>query len=232
MKKIAILSAVLFVSAGFFAGMVQDGFAATYKFVDKNGQVGFADDLQAVPEPYRATAVLIGGGGSEGERTSGSPAATGAQAPAQPGMNAQQAPPEAVPDQASPVQTQPLAQGSGLPFSIRLAISIGVVIATILISVFLGNVAGLHGHDRAIHVLRVSLSWLVVIYLVAAHAQDVMAIFKTVGKQVQSVSDQSAKRGEKAAKAIKAMDALREQAEKQAQEHDKAIKEAEQEAEK
>src|SRR3990170_8794848 len=117
MKKIAILSAVLFVSVGFFAGTVQDCFAATYKFVDKNGQVGFADDLQAVPEPYRATAVLIGGDANEGEGASGRSETPGTPAPAQPGMAAQQAPAAAVSDQAQgSVQTQPLAEGGGLPF--------------------------------------------------------------------------------------------------------------------
>ena len=116
----------------------------------------------------------------------------------------------------------------GLAFSIRLAISIAVVVAVIFVSVFLGRISAMHGHDRAIHILRVSLSWLVVVYLIAAHAKDVINIFKTAGSQVQSVSDAAARKGEKAAAFIKAMDAAVEETARQAEEHDKAVKEAEQ----
>jgi hypothetical protein len=199
---------------------VQAGFAATYKFIDKNGQVGFADDLQMVPEPYRATAVLISGEAKEGLADQGMPETPEAQAPA-PGSSV----PVLVQAPAHQAQPQP---EKGLPFSLRLAVSIAVVIATILLSVFLDKVGALHGQARTIHILRVSLTWLVVIYLVAAHAKDVWTIFKVAGHQVQSVSAESAKKGEKAAKAIQALDAAMERAALQAQEAEKAAKEAEQ----
>lgn len=220
MKKAVMLTAVLFAVLGMFA--VPAGLAATYKYVDKNGQIGFADDLQNVPEPYRATAVLISGEAKEGEAAPGTQGTPGEYAP---GLSA----PVLVQTPAPPARPQPQA---GIPFSIRLAISIAVVIATILLSVFLGRVDALHGRDRTIHVLRVSLSWLVVIYLVAAHAKDAWTIFKAAGHSVQSVSDESAKKGEKAAKAIQALDAAMERAALQVQEADKAAKEADREAQK
>jgi hypothetical protein len=227
MKKVGMLSAVLFAVLGMVA--VQAGFAATYKFIDKNGQVGFADDLQMVPEPYRATAVLISGEATEGQGNSASTAVPGKPVPALSGLNAQQAPatPAFVPAPSPAAQARPQPE-KGLPFSLRLAVSIAVVIATILLSVFLDKVGALHGQARTIHILRVSLTWLVVIYLVAAHAKDVWTIFKVAGHQVQSVSAESAKKGEKAAKAIQALDAAMERAALQAQEAEKAAKEAEQ----
>lgn len=220
MKKAVMLSAVLFAVLGVFA--VRVGLSATYKYEDKNGQIGFADDLQMIPEPYRATAVLISGEAKEGEAAQGSLETSAAPAPA-----AGSSDPVLV--QAPAHQAQPQSQPqAAIPFSIRLAISIAVVIATILLSVFLGKVGALHGQVRTVHVLRVTLTWLVVVYLVAAHAKDVWTIFKVAGHSVQSVSDESAKKGEKAAKAIQAMDAAMERAALQAQEADKAAKEAEQ----
>lgn len=225
MKNRFIFSAVLFTILGMMA--VGDGLAATYKYVDKDGQIGFADDLQMVPEPYRATATLISGEAKEKEgapRPGASARSTGAGA-AEPVVPATQG---RTSDETK--TTLPSVAEKGLPLSMRLAISIGIVIAAILVSVFLGKVTALYGHDRAIHILRVSLSWLVVIYLVAAHAKDVLIIFKTAGHGVQAVSDESAKKGEKAANAIKALDAMFEQASQQVQEHDRAMKEAEQAA--
>lgn len=225
--------AVLFIAA---AGISFDGgaLAATYKFTDKSGNVGLADDLQSVPEEYRATAVLIGGTPNENAaapETSALPApqAVSSQpaAPEQPSAAVPAPEPESAPAPAAAPEPQ-----EGMPFSIRLAISIGVVIASILVSVFLGKISAMHGHDKAIHILRMSLSWLVVVYLVAAHAKDVLIIFKATGHHVQSVSEESAKKGEKAAKAIKAMDALMKQAEDQAKENEKALQEAEKEPEK
>ncbi len=102
------------------------------------------------------------------------------------------------------------------------------MIATILVSVFLGRVGALHGHDRTIHTLRVTLTWLVMIYLAAAHAKDVVTIFKSAGHHVQAVSEESAKKGEKAAKMINALDTMMEQVAQQAQEAERTAKETEQ----
>lgn len=202
-----------------------EGQAATYKYVDKDGNVGLADDLQTIPKAYRASAVQISRDEKQEEVSAPAPAApagtpTSTQpAPVQPQISA----PEQAVQQSSHEEQRPA-------FSIRLAISIGVVIAAIFVSVFLGKISAMHGHDRAIHILRVSLSWLIVVYLVAAHAKDVMILVKMAGSHVQSVSAESAQRGEKAAKAIKALDKAIEGTELQVQEAEKAVKEAEQAA--
>ena len=64
MNKIAILSlGSLIVLAACFAA---DAHAVTYKYTDASGNVNFTDELHAVPEEYRATAVKVGGGPEEG----------------------------------------------------------------------------------------------------------------------------------------------------------------------
>lgn len=228
MKKRIV--ALLLIAAGTGLLFAAASPAATYKYTDKKGNVGLADDLSTVPEEYRATAVLIGGEAKEETAPAGTPAGpagqTGSVIQPQPAQPAPASAPASVPA-PSPA---PVRQEQGMSFSIRLAISIAVVVATIFVSVFLGKVSAMHGHDRAIHILRVSLSWLVVVYLIAAHVKDVVNIFKTAGGQVQSVSDEAAKKGEKAAAFIKAMDAAAEQAAKQSQENEKTMKEADEAA--
>jgi len=221
--------AILFfaVSGMFLAGAAQ---AATYKFTDKSGAVGLADDLQSIPEDCRATAVLISGAANNDATAAGASASPDQQHAVGQTSTAPVRTSEPAPTLISAQAAEQPAQG--MPFTIRIVISIGVVIAAILVSVFLGKISAMHGHDKAIHILRISLSWLVVVYLVAAHAKDVMTLFKAAGSQVQAVSDESAKRGEKAAAVIKAMDAAAEQAAKHIEEHDKALKDAEKEADK
>jgi len=231
MKRVSLFLLIALAVFGLLASM--EGQAATYKYVDKDGNVGLADDLQAIPAAYRASAVLISGDAKQEASPSQAPAV-----PAGPITSAHPALPQS--SFSTPVQTatstpqtvqQPVLL-LGMPFSIRLAISIGVVIAAIFTSVFLGRIGAMHGHDKAIHILRVSLSWLIVVYLVAAHAKDVMILVKSAGRHVQSVSEESAKKGEKAAKAIQALDSAISKVEQQVQEADKAIKEAEQTLEK
>lgn len=232
MKRVGLFLVIAVAVFGFFAAM--EGHAATYKYTDKAGNVGLADDLQAIPEAYRASAVLIGGNAMQEAAPPASPAA-----PAGPPTGAQ----PALPQQSfsAPVQTATPAPQTGqqpmlflgISLSTRLAISIGVVIAAIFVSVFLGKISAMHGHDRAIHMLRVSLSWLVMLYLVAAHAKDVITLVKMAGSNVQSVSDASAEKGEKAARAIKSLEAAMEQAARQAQENEQAaVREAERALEK
>lgn len=230
MKRVGLFLVITVAVFGFFAEM--SGHAATYKYTDKDGNVGLADDLGSIPAQYRATAVLISGSSKE---DSPSPdAQLDPKLQGQPAVQTDTAPPVLTPQAASApaeVVQAPRQETQGQPFSIRLAISIGVVIAAIFVSVFLGKISAMHGHDRAIHILRVSLSWLVVVYLVVAHAKDVMTLAKIAGGHVQSVSEQSAKKGEKAAKAIKTMEAVLDQAEKRAQENEQSLKEGEQAAE-
>lgn len=214
---------VLVVVLGSFA--VGTGQAATYRYTDKDGSVGLADDLQTIPEAYRKSAVLISGDAKEDTPATGVSPEPAHQSAAGTQLNIPA--PALVPAPEQAVQ-QSSHEEQRLPFSIRLAISIGVVIAAIFASVFLGKISAMHGHDRAIHILRVSLTWLIMAYLAAAHAKDVMVLMKMAGGHVQSVSAESAKKGEKAAKAIKAMDDAIKGAEMQVQEAEKAVREAEQ----
>jgi hypothetical protein len=57
----------VFVLAALALLFARESFAAFYKYVDDKGVVSFADNLQSVPEKYRATAVVINDGTSDDE---------------------------------------------------------------------------------------------------------------------------------------------------------------------
>ncbi len=224
MKKIFLFSAVLLFVLGLF--FVQDGFAVMYKYVDKDGNIGMANDLQAVPEQYRATATVVK---QDDEETASAQAAPSPGGKRETAVGAPVHVPASTPA-AIPAQAQ--EKSAAAPFSARLLISLAVVISFIFLSVILGKLSSFRGHGQALSVVRIALAWVVVLYIVFAHAKDVMTLFSMAGHKIDDVSQESAKKGEKAAKAIKALDAMLEQAQQQAQQGEQAVKQMEQEAEK
>lgn len=225
MKK--ILLGLLLVAAFLCRASLPDALAASYRFTDKEGNVGIADDLASVPEPYRATAVLIGADDLEEKQTTGAVAPskvpTAATAPA--GAPTVFTPPAApvlitAPGPANPASSAPPGDTPREPFSRRGAISLGVIFGVLLIIVILGQVSALRVRHSAFNAVRMSLLTLLVAYLAYAHFGDVAALFSMAGSKVQAVSDKAAKRGEKAGQAIKAMESLTEQV-------DQAVKESE-----
>lgn len=201
MKKIFLISvAVIFVLSLFFA---RDSFAVLYKYIDKDGVVCFADDLQSVPERYRAKTTILSGELKEGPKlTAGGEEANDVMLSASP----------AVGDASSP----PLREEK--PFSKRLANTI--IVMTVLVVIYvvlerLKEVVESIKYDKLVSFARIGLSAAAVLYLVFAHVNDVIHGVAGVGKSVEEAKERSATKGKNAAKAIKTLNALLESAEKE-----------------
>jgi hypothetical protein len=201
MKKIFLISvAVIFVLGLFLA---RDSFAVLYKYIDKDGVVCFADDLQSVPERYRAKSIIFSGELKEGPKlTAGREEANDVMLSASPAVGAASSP--------------PLRQE--IPFSKRLANTI--IVMTVLVVIYvvlerLKEVIESDKYNKIVSVARIGLSAAAVLYLVFAHVNDVIHGVSRAGKSVEQAKEQSARKGRNAAKAIKAMDALFESADKE-----------------
>jgi hypothetical protein len=187
--KFRVLSfiAVLFV---FGLSAPQAGFCAIYEYVDKGGVIHFCDDLQAIPEQFRAEAKIVSGEDKEKEKeclisqsnqTAGSEVRTGVTAP-----------------------------GAGNSFGTRVLISAVVVVSAVFTFVILRILDS--DHTKAAKIARVVILWGVSVYLLYAHAGDVVHMFRSIGGHVESVQQQSEEKGKKAAAVFKALDKLTEQA--------------------
>jgi len=201
MKKMFLISvAVIFVLALFLA---RDSFAVLYKYVDKDGVVCYADDLQSVPEKYRPKAVIFSGElKNEPKLTSGRQETHDVMLSASP----------AVGDASSP----PLREEK--PFSKRLANTI--IVMTVLVVIYvvlerLKEVVESRKYDKIVPLARIGLSAVAVLYLAFAHVNDVIHGVAGVGKSVEQAKERSATKGKNAAEAIKALDAFLESAEKE-----------------
>jgi hypothetical protein len=179
---------------------VHSSFAAIYQYVDKDGMVGFADELQSVPEPYRAGARIISGTVEE-KRPSNPSNRQRSDAPAGEAVRE----PAAVPA-AGEKQTPATATDETRSFGNRALISAAVV-AGALIAV---GVLGLFARDRkkTVAIVRVAVLSGMTVYLLYAHAGYVLNVFTRIGSGVESVKKRSEERGKKAARAIKALKAL------------------------
>jgi hypothetical protein len=185
--------------------------AATYKYEDKHGNVCFADDLQAIPEPYRKTAVLI-----EGEAKEEKPAQPGrytgrdpiAEKMAEKAAENNTAEKPSVPASSVAVAKDAQARPTGMAFSIRLAISFGVIFAAIAILGVVNKLPAMKDNRYGKVVARSSFVMIVVVYLLVAHAKDLMLMFGLAGKTLNTVQNEAAEKGRKTGEAIKKLDAL------------------------
>ncbi len=201
MKKMFLLAvAAFFVLALFLA---RDGFAALYKYVDKDGVVCYADDLQSVPEKYRPKAVIFSGELKEGPKlTAGRQETNDEQLSAAPAVG----------------DTSSLPMREEKPFSKRIANTI--LVMTVLVVVYmvlerLKEVIEYRKYDKIVYLARIGLTAFAVLYLVFAHVNDVVHGIAGVGKSVEQVREQSARKGKNAGEALKTLDALLESAEKE-----------------
>jgi hypothetical protein len=198
MKKFVLLAAVIcFVSV---VSVAQNGFAAIYKYTDKDGMIYFADDLQSVPAQYRSTAKIISGEVKE------KPAET-QQQPALPPETAKN---EAV---TPPVQEKPLHETiapSG-SFGSRALVSTIVVISA-LFGFFILKIVDAD-HKKAVVITRVIIVWGVTVFLLYAHGRDVVAAIGSAANKLENSQKEAEEKGKKAAKAVKSLDALIEKVE-------------------
>jgi hypothetical protein len=197
MKRKALIVPVLVLVLCLAA--VSESFAAIYKYVDKQGMISFADNLQSIPQEYRASAVLMGDGQEAVQKTA--PTNT---APEQ----RTAAPMRVVP--APPLQEKPWSDGIKKSFfNNRVLISIGVVVSALFAFIILGILNA--DHKKSIRIVRVVILWGASLYLLVAHAGDVVGLFKSVDSSIDSAKRESEEKGKKAARALKEMNSLMQQ---------------------
>ncbi len=178
-------------------------YAAIYKYVDSDGIIHFADDLQSVPEQYRTTAKIVSG--EAVEKLPAGPSRQG-QPKMQAGSAAQEPAPVGEAEKQKPAGASPAAGFFGR----TAVISVIVVVSAVLAFIILGIVPT--DHKKVIAVVRRTILGGAALYLIYAHAGDVVRVFSAVGNKVDSVRRQSEEKGKKAAKAVKALNSLVEEA--------------------
>ncbi len=196
-KTLAVLLFVI--TLGLLAAT--DVAAAIYKYIDKDGLVTFADDLQVVPAQYRAQAVIVSGEAKEAEAKS---PAVQAAPKEQPEIKAGE------PLPALPPIERTAETGGKKPFGSRVLISAVVVVTALFAFVVLGIIDA--DHKKAIKIARVVIIWVVTVYLLYSHAGDVVHVFSSIGSDVENARQASGEKGKKAAKAMKALNAVLDQA--------------------
>ena len=172
-----------------------NSFAAIYKYIDKNGIICFADDLQSIPEQCRATAQIVSGE-QEPERK-----------PLIQKQSLVQA--EATPTNEAPSSDRDKVSIEGYAkrfFSGRVLISVVVVVSALFSFVILGILDA--DHKKAIKIARVVILWGMSIYLLVAHAGDFVNLFRILEGKVDTVQRESGEKGKKAAKAMKEINAI------------------------
>ncbi len=192
-EKVTIMLALLICLGSMV--FIRDSDAAYYKYIDKDGVPCFADDLQVIPVQYRAQAVIVETQAKDDEVKPAGPAV----------RKTEPAPAEA--DARQEVETP-------RPLSTRLMISGAVGLGAFLIFVVISSLPELKENKKVLSYIRGTLMAAVSVYLVVAHAEDVMTLFGAAGRTVEEAQQKSAEKGKKAAQAVKALDALFEEAQK------------------
>ncbi len=209
MKNKLYLVLGLVCTFGFFS--IQDTYAAIYKYMDSDGQVNFTDDLQSVPASCRATAKIVSGESDEKNMTSNSnndqtKAPAGTVAP----EGAPYTAPVVVSEKPKPVESQD-ETGS---FEKRAIYSAVILVSAVFAFIILGILDT--DHKKIVAIVRVVLMWGMMVYLIYAHAGDVVHLFSSAGNKIESVHRKSEEKGKKAARAAKSLNALLDQAEQAA----------------
>jgi hypothetical protein len=161
-----------------------DGFAALYKYTDQEGMVCIANDLQSIPEKYRATAKIVGDA-PEGEKK-----------PIQ--QNQPQAQQEINTEitATSPLDgPSPDVDVKKSVFINRVLISSMVVVSTLLAFIILGILDV--NHKKPVKILRVVILWGMAVYLIYAHMGDVVRLFRSTGNMSDPVHQKAVETGKK-----------------------------------
>jgi hypothetical protein len=182
--------------------VTSDGVAAIYKYVDKDGMLYFADDLQAVPAEYRASAKIVSG---EAKEEITRPADQSLQDARTEKRESDSAP-------GSGQEKSFLELGDKRSFGSRALTSAIVIVSALFAFTILGILDT--DHKKAVKIVRLAVAWGVSVFLLYAHAGDVVHVFTSTGNHIENVQRESEEKGKKAVKAIKALDALLEHAEK------------------
>lgn len=180
--------------------MAQDSSALIYKYMDEDGLVNFADDLQAIPEQFRSSAKIVGGNPEEEKRP---------EQQEKPGLQPS-APP--VIDTPSPEPQAPPQHSERSPLSRRVLVSIIVVVSILFAFSILGILD--EDHKKAVKIARVIMLWGLSVYLLYAHAMDVVRLTGLLSGNVASAQRASEEKGKKMAEKVKKFDAFMDQLDK------------------
>jgi hypothetical protein len=176
----------------------QDCYAAIYQYLDKNGLVTITNDLQSIPEQYRAGAKVV----SDDIDQENHQSIQNQQAAGHPTGNHDWVPVIAH-DKAADTRDK------NSFFNNRLLLTAIIVVSASFTFIILGIIDT--NHNKVVAVVRISLLWAVALYILIAHAGDTVRMIRRVGGNVDAVKHQSEERGKNAAKAIKAINKLMEQ---------------------
>jgi len=187
---LTILLFILMLASG------RESHAVIYKYVSEQGVPTFADDMQKIPEPYRAQAVIVTGGNDYDAYTEQEKARVAAAARA--------------------LQEQSSQTSSAVKIEEKLSARlIRSGVAVVLFAALLFVAANLHVLQEQARVLlrvRTALVLLLVAFLGYTHAGDVAGLFgnawDTVANPLSRVQERSAERGRKAAEAQKVMNKI------------------------
>jgi hypothetical protein len=205
MKKVAIVLA-LFICLGSMV-FARNSEAAYYKYIDKDGVPCFADNLQVIPEQYRAHAVIVETEAKDDEIKPPGPAVRKTE--------------------NAPAADASLEGKTPRPLSIRLTISGAVGFGAFLIFVVISRQPEFKENKKVLSLVRRALMVVVLLYLVVAHSGDVMTLFGAAGRTVDEAQRQSEEKGKKAAQAIKTLDTMFEEAQKAQKSQDASTAEPE-----
>jgi len=203
------LTSILFITA-LLVFIGSESQAVIYKYVNDKGIPAFADDMQKVPEQFRAQAVIVSGGNEFDAYTEQEKAKLAAE------MRTRQEQLAA----ASVKIEEPLSKRL-----IRSGIAVGIFIALLLVA---SHIDALKEQARLLFRIRTVLVVLLLVFLGVTHARDVLGLFTKVGdalpNPMASIQEKSAERGKKAADAYKALGKALEQ---QAQSEESPLRDTE-----
>jgi hypothetical protein len=172
-------------------------FADIYQYVNEEGIISFADNLQSVPEKYRATAV------NTTVLEEQKQAQLRTEQPVQPGT--MKLPPNASREE----------NAHKMVFTTRLLMTTGVVFVWFVILFAIKKTGIFKGRKKALPATWIALVCILLVYLVMVHGKDVVNLFTMAGNKIEEVQEKQRQRGKKAGEAIKALNKLMEEAGKQ-----------------
>ncbi|HUL00503.1 MAG TPA: hypothetical protein VLX29_06555 [Nitrospirota bacterium] len=194
MRMRTVVIMVLFFTVGVI--ITPDCLAVIYKYVDKDGAIFFASDLQSIPEQHRASATIVSGELQDAEKT---------QANHHKQIDETKARNMVVAPGGIPVKpaAETAKRGS---FGSRVLLSAIILVSALFVFAILKILD--NNRRKSFAIGRLVIMWGVSVYLLYAHANDVLTAFRNAANTVENAQKQSAEKGKKAADVIKALDAL------------------------
>jgi len=195
-----LLAMVLFSVIGLTSS--SDGFAAIYKYTDKDGMIHFADNLQSIPAQYRGAAKIV-----NGEEKDANKGQTN-----QNKLNAMVEIKQVERTIAAFFERLFIEKKDTDSFGSRAMVSAIVVLSALFALTILKILDA--DHKKTIAITRVVIIWGVSVFLLFTHARDVVTVFSLVDSKIESSKQQAKEKGKNAAKDIKRLNSFLEQVEK------------------